>query len=137
MTKRVLLISAILLLAVGCAGVKKPTPDQLANADYGSYPENYKEITEKYISDMLIDPYSAKFSDWRGPSTGWYSNYQGTFFGYRVCVFVNAKNRMGGYSGRKIHYVMINNNRVVVHDGGDYKSGTMGEQWAYERCSGF
>lgn len=128
--------SLLLLFSLGCAGVQKPTPEQLANADYGSYPADYKEITTQYISNILIEPYSAVFSNWRGPSKGWYGNYQGSFFGYRVCVSVNAKNRMGGYTGSKLHFVVINNGRVIVHDGGDYREGTMGEQWAYERCSG-
>ena len=125
----------MLLFSFGCAGMQKPTPDQLANADYGSYPANYKEISTQYISNVLIDPYSAVFSDWKGPSTGWYRDYKGTFFGYRVCVFVNAKNRMGGYAGRKLHYLIINNDRVTVHEGGDYRPGTVGEQMAYERCN--
>jgi len=75
------LVAVMLLFSFGCAGMQKPTPDQLANADYGSYPANYKEISTQYISNVLIDPYSAVFSDWKGPSTGWYRDYKGTFFG--------------------------------------------------------
>lgn len=135
MKKMIWLVAVVLLFSLGCAGMQKPTPEQLANANYGSFPTNYKEITTQIISTMLIDPYSAVFSDWRGPSKGWYRNYKGAFFGYRVCVFVNAKNRVGGYTGRKLHFAMIKDDRVVVHDGGNYRAGTMGEQWAYERCN--
>lgn len=114
---------------------KNPTPEQIKNADYGTQPENYKEITTEFISSRLIDPYSAVFSDWRGPSGGWFRNYNNLLFGYRVCVSVNAKNRMGGYIGRKSFYVLIKNGQVIAEEGGDYKSGTVGEQRIYDLCN--
>ena len=135
MKKTISLFSIVLLFSLGCAGVQRPTPEQLANADYGSYPTNYKEITTQYISNMLKDPYGALFIEWRGPSKGWHGNDQGGFFGYRVCVFVSTENRMGGYNGRRLYFVVIKDGRVVVHDGGDYREGTLGEQRAYEICN--
>lgn len=135
MIKIVLALSSIVLLfTFGCAGTQKPTAEQLSSADYGRFPHNYEEITKEYISSRLIDPDSGKFSDWVSPTKSWYKNFGDTFFGYRTCVFVNAKNRMGGYTGRKLYYVMIKNDRVIVQDGGDYRPGTMGEQRVYELC---
>lgn len=124
----------VLLFAFGCGLIPKPTPEQLASADYGSFPADYKQMTTEYISRMLLDPYSAVFSDWKGPIKAWEGNSMAATFGYRVCVSVNAKNRMGGFAGRKIHSVMINNDQIVAYYGGDYQSGTVGEQQAYERC---
>lgn len=94
--------------------VTMPTQQEISNADYGTYPNNYQEIIKNYMDNLLFDPYSAVYSNWRGPSQG-YSG--GRFiqiaFGFRVCVDINAKNRMGGYVGKKLHYYIINNGRIV------------------------
>jgi hypothetical protein len=132
---RELLVIVLLMGLWGCAGVQRPTSEQLINADYGIYPTTYKEVTSQYISNLLIDPYSAVFSDWRGPIKGWYGNNRTLLYGYMICVAVNAKNRMGGYSGRKLYYILIKNDRVEVHDGGDYRSGTYGEERIYKMCN--
>ena len=132
--KMVLTIFVVLLSFTGCASIPRPTPEQLATAEYGNPPSDYKTITMQHISVFLIDPYSAIFSGWRGPSKGWYKNKKETFFGYRVCVFVNAKNRMGGYTGRKLFFVIIKDNHIIAYKNGNYRKGTMGEQWAYDRC---
>jgi hypothetical protein len=114
---------------------KKPTQEQIINADYGKYPDNYKEITTEFISRRLVDPYSAVFSDWKGPTGGWYGNYRNLLFGHRVCVSVNAKNRMGGYTGSSLFFVLIKNGQVIAEEGGDYKPGTLGEQMVYDLCN--
>lgn len=99
-----------------CATIPKPTEQEAANADYGAYPDNYQEIIKNYLADLLFDPYSAVYSNWRGPLRGWSG---GGFFqvayGYRVCVDINAKNRMGGYVGKKLHYFVINNGRIIQY----------------------
>lgn len=123
-----------LCLFAGCAGTLKPTPDEIASADYGVYPDNYQEIATAYILKGLIDPYSAVFSGWQGPSKGWISDSSKVYFGYEVCVSVNAKNRMGGYSGSKLHYFLIKND-TFVHEGGDYNHGTIGEERMLRLCS--
>jgi len=56
------------------------------------------------MSQTLIDPYSAVYDNWRGPSKGYMSSIGGKYFGYRICVDVNAKNRMGGYTGRHTYF---------------------------------
>lgn len=103
---------------IGCATIPPPTPEQISNADYGNYPYNYQEVIKDFMDDLLIDPGSAVYSNWRGPSKGWVGNgFQGYVFGYRVCVFVNAKNRMGGYVGKRLYHFVINKGRVIqYHD---------------------
>ena len=112
---------------MGCATVHKPTPEQIATADYGSYPNNYRQVVEDYMRKILIDPYSAVYEGWCGPSAGYYYDWSGTYFGYRVCVEINSKNRMGGYVGSKPFYFMINNGTVVKMYGG-YSYGTVGAE---------
>lgn len=38
-----------------------------ANADYGSYPTDYKEIIKKYLERKLKDPESARYSEYTKP----------------------------------------------------------------------
>jgi hypothetical protein len=123
-------------LLVGCALLTplRPSSEEIFSADYGIYPDNYKEIVTSYISEYLIDPDSAKYSDWKEPSRNWYSNNNNIFYGYRVCVYVNAKNRLGGYGGKKLFYFLINDNKIIVHDGGNYLPGTQGEDQIYNLC---
>lgn len=92
------------LMATGCALMHKPTQEQIVNADYGTYPDDYKAIVSSYIDRTLIDPDSMRLSDWKGPSRGYIYDYSGAYFGYRVCAEVNAKNRMGGYVGRQPYF---------------------------------
>ena len=56
---------------------------------------------ERAVKSQLIDPDTAQFSDiFRNPETGAY------------CGHVNAKNRLGGYTGNK--RFAFNNGRVVL-----------------------
>lgn len=127
---KIFLLCASLLsvLLAGC--VHRPTPEQMASADYGSYPDNYKELIQQHFSKRLFDPYSAQYSDWRGPSSGYWSKPFGgeTLFGYRACVEVNAKNRMGGYTGSKQYFFMIRNGSIIYEDGGYDGYGAMTQQ---------
>jgi len=134
MYRLILLVSFFLLSSLGCAEVQRPTPEQLDKADYGSYPTNYREIITQYISSILIDSNGAVFSNWRGPSKGWYGNWKGSFYGYRVCVSVSVKNKMGNYTGDKWHLIVIKNGLVLVHDFGDYREGSVDEKEAYATC---
>ncbi len=132
--KKVLLVIFCLGL-IGCATMSPPTPEQAENADYGRYPDSYKEIVTNFMSDLLIDPYSAVYSDWSGPSKGWAGEgLLGYFFGYRVCVEVNAKNRMGGYGGKKLYLFVINNGQVVYRHGG-FRYGSMGREETIKLCN--
>ena len=104
------LLSCLCLLVSSCfpiAGVTHPSDVELRDAYYGPPPpENYKEIVEDRIKRDLIDPYSAQFEFSGNPIKAWTYNeaWSGPqfFYGWGVCGTVNAKNRMGGYSGRKL-----------------------------------
>lgn len=114
--KSILLIgfatASLIYMLSACATM--PTQEQIANADYGPFPGNYQEIIKSYMERLLFDPYSAVYSNWRGPAQGFSGgNFVQTAYGYRVCVDINAKNRMGGYVGTKRRYFLINSDRVV------------------------
>ena len=110
----------LLILAFhGCATV--PTNEELANKDYGRYPENYQEIVKRYFSGQLSDPYSAQYRWIKPPYQGYFIEHTNLLtgqpdkfsFGYLVHVGINAKNRFGGYIGEKEYVVLIRNDIVI------------------------
>ena len=101
----------IVLFLLACATV--PTPEQISEADYGSYPDNYQEIVKAYYSQRLFDPYSAHYRWIKPPSKGYFSEFGQFKFGYIVFVGINAKNRMGGYVGEQQESILIKNDRVI------------------------
>lgn len=108
----IMLFLILCLFPMGCATA--PTYQEIQNADYGSYPNNYQEIIKSYMENLLFDPYSAVYSNWCGPSQGYSgNNFIKIAYGYRICVEINAKNRMGGYVGKKKHYFLIHNGSIV------------------------
>lgn len=111
MTKRMLPALAALMLA-GC--VTPPTPDMLAKAEYGPPPPaNYQKLIKDDITESLIDPTSPLFKI-KEPFTG-YKMVTRTIphYGWFVCGYVNAKNRMGGYTGDKPFYAFFREGNLI------------------------
>ncbi len=98
------------MAAGGCATA--PTPQEMDTADYGRYPDDYQDIAIKYISHRVVDPSSAVYSNWSGPTKGARSAYGRLYFGYQVCVWVNPKYLMG----TEPWCLMINNGQVTWYD---------------------
>ena len=114
-----LIITTFIPVLVGCAS-RPPSHQELANADYGPYPENWQNLIKARLKLGLVDPESAQYRFPYGqPFKGWKS-VQGdrgefsskTIYGWHTCFEYNAKNRMGGYTGYKQTYVMINKGRI-------------------------
>lgn len=101
----------VCLVLTACA--TGPTSEEIASADYGPKPENPQSVAEEWIKERLIDPESARFDHL--PLRQGYSRLMGagTEFGWVQCGTVNAKNRMGGYTGRQQYFVTIRNGVVV------------------------
>jgi hypothetical protein len=102
----------VLLLAASPVGAAAPpAPD-----DYGTQPTfaDAVRIGEEAIKGSLIDPDSARI-EWP------YNFIAGTLkpllghknAGYYTCGFVNARNRMGGYTGRTWFLIMEKNGAVT------------------------
>ena len=101
-----------LLALSACAS--PPTQEQIATADYGSYPENYEQLVKDHYAKSLVDPYSVVYEHIAPPAKRmWGDRIDGAHYDYNVCVTLNAKNRMGGYVGAKTSAVMIHNGVVV------------------------
>ena len=110
-----------LLMFSGCAMLQnqgKVTEAELASADFGSYPDNYKELIKQYYYHTMIDPNSAMF-DYDGTPYKGYCDAQSLVpkaeaFGYGVTFKINGKNKLGGYVGWKRSTAYIRNNKVYI-----------------------
>ncbi len=91
-----------MLLFTACG--KRLTLEELRSADFGPYPNNYKEIIKAYYSKILFDPYSAHYT-FEEPIKRYVRG--GEIFGWAVCGTINARNRFGGYVGAKRYWVII------------------------------
>ncbi|RDV25583.1 hypothetical protein DXV75_09850 [Alteromonas aestuariivivens] len=116
--RKALIAITCTVLTAGCADL--PTDQQIDNANYGPYPENYKAIVEAYYDKELRDPDATL---WRGiaePKRYWIGNeMDNVYYGYLVCATLNTKNLFGGYKGYTTDALMINNGKVIkfVADG--------------------
>ena len=109
-----LAVALFSLVAVSGATSAKESPN--AAADYGKQPTfaNAVIVGEAFIKARLVDPDSAKF-EW--PYNFRAVEMKGLFSkrraGYVTCGYVNSRNRMGGYSGRSVFYIMENDGAVT------------------------
>jgi hypothetical protein len=109
---------AFILLMTGCATVE-PSSWQLATADYGRRPSDAEamKVVKSYMHPRLIDPYSAVYECER-PRKAW-TNLKVFFsdnisYGYAMRCNINAKNRLGGYTGAESYRFMIHMGRGGV-----------------------
>jgi hypothetical protein len=115
-----------MLLLAGCASA--PTAEQIAQADYGPYPDNYEQITRSFFNSVLKDPSSLQIDgSISSPQKSWLSFMGSVQYGYKVCVRYNAKNSYGGYGGFTTEYLLIRNGVVVQNiDKADRVGAAMG-----------
>jgi hypothetical protein len=118
----------------GCAAMNKPSAEQLEKSSSVTYPDNYKKTIEAYFKKFLVNPDSIRLSNWIGPSKGYFPDMSGDYFGYRVCVDVNSKNRAGADIGLQ-QYVFLLNGTYIVKSAGGYKNGTYGANMVAQGCN--
>lgn len=109
--KTKVIIGLVLLLIVGCAGMKPLTQQELDTAYFGPYPMDYQQRIQAHFSTILLDPYSAMYH-FQEP----FKARDGKGYGWKVVVEVNAKNRMGGYTGRERYYFMFRDYEMYQSD---------------------
>ncbi len=118
--KRLIILAMVGLFLVSCATLAPKLTD--TEIDPGPYPDNYENIVRQYLREVLFDPDSLKDFSIDAPPQKIYlrSGYpsyklrrgQGV---YEIkYVWYNAKNRYGGYTGKKPHYFYIRYGQVVM-----------------------
>jgi hypothetical protein len=117
MRRKILFISALMLCLPNASLHAAGRED----ADAGQRPdwEAYKQIGTAALKASLLDPESARI-EWpyvavSGTLKAFLGKKRSGFF---TCGLVNAKNRMGGYTGSAFFLIMIKNNQVVSLDVG-------------------
>src|SRR5437763_16121901 len=81
---------------------------------YGPYPAKYKGIVRQWLNKQLIDPDSARI-EWIGePKPADLGKSGEHLYGYLVNLPVNARNRLGGYTGTPKHAVLIRNGADIT-----------------------
>lgn len=129
--RQVLACLALATMLVGCAIA--PSQQELASADYGSYPSDYEQVIKSFMQSVLKDPESARYQFLNAPKPGW--NALGSKkYGFVVCANINAKNSYGGYVGNRMSYFMIKNGRVIDASHGD---GSYGDALVQGMCTKF
>ena len=108
-----ILLFVLVLALGGCAG--HVTKVQLSNADYGELSPGYKEAIQEQMQTRFYDPESARYRYVKPPVKGYAYVPNGApklTFGYIVDVNINAKNRMGGYTGEGEYTFLVKNNEA-------------------------
>ena len=113
---KVFLAILMVFSLTACSGI--PVTKEKANAvTYFAPPTDEEAVgyIRNYLEGTLIDPMSLRLKCSKVLGKGWArENYisDEPIFGYLVSCDVNAKNRMGGYTGGK-HYVFIINGKRI------------------------
>ncbi|WP_426232347.1 hypothetical protein [Pararhizobium sp. DWP3-4] len=103
------MIKKMLIAVVGLAisGCQSSTELQTAVEQATPVPSSVKAAIVKDARDYLVDPYSVRDAE---ISYMQFNKHSGLHW---VCVKANAKNRMGGYSGRQAVEVWVRNGQLA------------------------
>ena len=75
-----IVFSITLAFLTGCATF--PTDEEIAAADYGQKPTQYKQKIEEYLKSVLLDPESAQVTNYSTPKKDWLVGSEGYGFSY-------------------------------------------------------
>ena len=111
-----LFIILVLAVLTGCAS--GPTPQDIANADYGTSIDQEQAETrvKQYFNAHLKDPYSAQYQFSKvekGYIIGNAFEGRPLYAGYIMTANVNAKNSFGGYTGNEAYQFLFQNGVAV------------------------
>ena len=111
---RILLAIALVTALLGCdTTVRRSEMDAV---DYGPKPERWREEIRSYLGIRLNDPKNAVVEFRSDPKIMYQkeSPLRARQFGWAVCVWINDKNRAGGYDGFYPMTVFLRNEKVVA-----------------------
>lgn len=114
--KKTMMIGMLVASLVGCAaGPKRPTNVEFAGADFGTplSVAQFNTLAQANLKEMLTDPNSLMYYPSLQVDKYWATDSAGTnHYGYLGCYDYNAKNRMGGYAGKKRQCLFVRNGMI-------------------------
>jgi hypothetical protein len=105
-----------------CVGRLSPSAEVMREADYGPYPADYKTIIDEYHEARFKDPASVQVQYLSTPQKAWGGWSFKPYFGYVVCLTVNAKNSFGGFTESQLTGVFIRDGHVVMYQSADHST---------------
>jgi len=114
MRKIAVLGMAISLAA--CSTVTPPNDQEFSKADFGQEISKiqFDKLALTNLKEQLVDPNSVMYLGSTPITKYWANDNQGgRHYGFFGCYDYNAKNRMGGYAGKKRHCLFVRNGRIV------------------------
>jgi len=94
-----------------------PTKEEKANADYGEFPADYKELVTAYMERVHRTPATARYLFIAEPSKGtnWAKRRQDVIWCYNISVQINPDKSWNGYT---LWTFFIRDGKVI----GEYKT---------------
>lgn len=108
MKKTFLVIIGITFLLTACA-TPRPTPEQINSANYGPFPENWKQIVSNTIAEELVRPETLYIKKMEEPIKTWTVTPDGEMlYGWVICGL-----EVMGFSHLEGFAVFIHYDKVV------------------------
>lgn len=138
MKKALISIIGIILLTA-CVAIPKPTKEQLASADYGPFPESWKELTSSALAAELVRPETLYIRKIEQPRKLWVRTPDDEdIYGWGVCGML-----VMGISRLEQFFVLIRDDEVIYEElGFKLAKHLPGKTWfnkkgaSYEICKG-
>jgi len=106
------LLTLLPLLLGGCAAPRTPSSAEIEKVYFYDKPTKQytKQKIDRYFETTLFDPYTAKIKCAAPSDKAWFQDnrYTQRHYGYLVHCTINAKNRLGGYTGFKDRWFLFN-----------------------------
>ncbi|REE18373.1 hypothetical protein B0G71_1385 [Paraburkholderia sp. BL27I4N3] len=103
-----------------CAGRLSPSAEVMRNADYGPYPADYRTIIERYREARFENTTTGNVQYLSVPQKSWGGFSFHPYFGYVVCLAVNAKDGFGSLKESRLTGVFIRDGQVVAYRSADH-----------------
>lgn len=100
------------LPAAGQGTASESTPN-LAHADFGRYPPDYKALVQAWSKSNIKAPDGLQFGHVSRPRHEWAPGRSGPLFGWSVCAMITAPNSYGVYTGPQTFWFLIHGDHVV------------------------
>lgn len=132
--------ASLLVMAALTCSIARAQDNTSPDLSVGEAPSwaRYRQLAEMNIAARLVDPESARFTWTAGFTRGEYKPFlQGKVRGYIACGYVNAKNRMGGYTGATSFVTVVAQDRIVYAELDRRAGGMIAEQCAKSARAGY